>query len=90
MIHGRHRGESFGLSIAEFLFFKRPVLAFNGGIDQNHIEMLKPIGGLYSSAVELKNIILDFDSYKYNFSSYDSQLYSPTTVMTKFQEIFLS
>jgi len=90
MIHGRHRGESFGLSIAEFLFFKRPVLAFNGGIDQNHIEMLKSIGGLYSDAVELKNIIMDFDPYKYNFSSYDSQLYSPTTVMTKFQEIFLS
>ena len=31
MVHARHRGESFGLSIAEFLFHNKPVLAWEIG-----------------------------------------------------------
>jgi len=41
MIHARQRGESFGLSIAEFLYLNKPVIAWNGGHDRNHLEMIK-------------------------------------------------
>ena len=40
MLHARGGGESFGLSIAEFFFHNKPVLAPNFGGDQNHLIMI--------------------------------------------------
>jgi hypothetical protein len=48
MIHARQRGESFGLSVAEFLSLDKPVLAWEGGRDLNHLEMLKDSYTLYN------------------------------------------
>lgn len=89
MLHARQRGESFGLSIAEFLFFGKPVLAWNNGHDRNHIQLLENIGGLYSDAVELTNLLVNFDPTKYNFISKPVAEFDPKTVMAKFNEVFL-
>lgn len=89
MIHGRQRGESFGLSIAEFLFFNKPVLAFNGGIDQNHINMLDSIGGLYDNSEQLRQAIVEFDHSVYNFNNNPVRDFNPSTVMEIFKKVFL-
>ena len=89
MLHARQRGESFGLSIAEFLFFGKPVLAWNNGHDRNHIHLLENIGGLYSDPVELTNLLVNFDPGNYNFTSNPVADFEPKTVMTKFNEVFL-
>jgi hypothetical protein len=90
MLHGRMRGESFGLSIAEFLSFNRPVLAWNDGLDQNHMEMLKNSGLLYNNAKELKEMLWNALEYK-NKEDWTKRVeqYKPLPVMTKFKEVFL-
>jgi glycosyltransferase involved in cell wall biosynthesis len=56
----RREGESFGLSHVEALQMGLPVLAWSGGRDRNHVEMLSDIHGLYrdpkSLVRDLRNI----------------------------------
>lgn len=89
MLHARARGESFGLSIAEFLSQGKPVLAWEGGVDQNHLELLKNSNLLYNEHTILDRII--------NIKSLDDQDwtlrikdYTPYKVIKKFKEVFLS
>ena len=52
-LNARLSGESFGLANAEALQLGLPVLAWSGGSDQNHVEMLRNLGGLYKNEKEL-------------------------------------
>ena len=89
MIHARERGESFGLSIAEFLFFNKPVLAWNGGHDKNHLEMLKDSGTLYSNEDDLDYMLNNLKDFNQNWSKRVSE-FKPEIVMKKFNEVFLN
>jgi hypothetical protein len=89
MIHARERGESFGLSIAEFLFFNKPVLAWNGGHDKNHLEMLKGSGTLYSNEDDLNYMLHNLNDFKDDWSARVSE-FKPEIVMKKFNEVFLN
>lgn len=88
MIHARSNGESFGLSIAEFLSQNKPVLAWNGGEDKNHLLMLKGSGTLYTEdtiAERLLNIrALDTQDWATRVEQF-----SPIPAMNKFKEVFL-
>lgn len=53
-IHGRSRGESFGMAIVEAMQANCAVLACAEGVDQNHVELLKGSGALYSSRADLR------------------------------------
>ncbi len=50
----RGQGEAFGVAIAEALQIGIPVLAWHGGTDRNHIEMLSGLGGLYKRPFDLR------------------------------------
>ena len=91
MLHGRELGESFGLSIAEFLFHNKPVLAWNGGFDRNHIEMLDGKNLLYSNNErELYRMIVGLrDRPPADYRSIVS-CYSPKRVMEQFDRVFLA
>ncbi len=89
MIHARQRGESFGLSIAEFLSKNKPVIAWADGHDRNHIEMLEDSNTLYSDERDLKNILLNIkDITEQQDWSWRTREYNPQTVMDKFKEVF--
>lgn len=88
LIHGRSRGETFGLAIAEGLALNKPVIAWKGGMELNHIELL---GGessdlLYSEG-NLKEKILEIPRSGGVYSTLVED-YMPTPVMTKFKEVF--
>lgn len=87
MLHARTRGESFGLSICEFLSFNKPVLAWNGGLDLNHIEMLKGTDGLYNTPTDLREKLTYIKDLKGNWSDLVVQ-FKPGPVMKKFKEVF--
>jgi hypothetical protein len=91
MLHGRQLGESFGLSIAEFLALNKPVMAWGKGFDLNHVDMLKDSGLLYNDQAELKEMLLNIKDFtnKEDWSKRVEQ-YNPTAVMTKFKEVFMS
>lgn len=89
MLHARDRGESFGLSIAEFLSLNKPVLAWNGGYDLNHLDMLKNSNLLYNDGNDIVRMLNSLPDYKEDWYKRVEQ-YKPEPVMNKFKEVFLS
>lgn len=89
MIHARTMGESFGLSICEFLYGNKPVFAWNGGNDLHHVDVLKDCDTLYSDKKSLIGLMSNVRSY--NQVNYRNRVdkFSPETVMEKFNEVFL-
>lgn len=88
MIHARARGESFGLSIAEFLSLNKPVLAWNGGHDKNHIEMLRDSGTLYNNETDLNYMLHNLGDFKEDWTQRVAE-FKPESVMKKFNEVFI-
>jgi len=88
MIHARSNGESFGLSIAEFLSQNKPVLAWDGGEDKNHLLMLKGSDTLYTEDT-IAERLLNIRALNTQDWATRVEQFSPTTVMTKFKEVFL-
>lgn len=88
MLHARQRGESFGLSIAEFLALNKPVLSWNGGHDKNHLDMLKDSGTLYNNEDDLNYILHNLGDFKQDWVARVND-FKPETVMKKFNEVFL-
>jgi CDP-glycerol glycerophosphotransferase (TagB/SpsB family) len=86
MIHARERGETFGLTIAEFSTLCKPIITYLDSPERNHINILGDNGIYYSDYQELYNILdnliifTDINCYKD---------YTPEKVMNKFNEIFL-
>jgi hypothetical protein len=89
MIPGRDLGESFGGAICEFLFFNKPVLAWEGGFDGNHRLLLGPSKLLYNE----ENIDLKMNSLKQWMVGKDFKQivepFSPENIMKKFDEVFI-
>lgn len=90
MIHGRHLGESFGLSLAEFFFHNKPVISWNNGYDRHHIDMLAGTGLLYNNEKELREIILNIRDFKDKDYRSIVNEFTPVKVMQKFKSVFLS
>ncbi len=89
MIHARTLGESFGLSICESLFWHKPVLAWEGGFDRNHVELLKPHDLLYYNEDDLYKRILSLRDYcGKNYRSIVDQ-FGPYQVIKKFESVYL-
>jgi hypothetical protein len=86
-IHARAQGESFGLSICESLHLNKPVLAFNGGIDRHHIDLLSSTDLLYSKG-NVKEKILSIKDFKGDYRGLVTK-FNPVTVIEKFNEVFL-
>jgi len=88
MIHARTLGESFGLSICESLFWQKPVLAWEGGFDRNHVNLLKSQDLLYYNEEDLyKKIISLRDHCGKNYRSIVDP-YGPYSVIKKFEAVF--
>lgn len=91
-IHARWLGESFGLAMAESLFFNKPMLACDIGFDRNHIEMLKPFDLIYkeNDNEDLYRRILEL-RYKIgiDYKKLMIDQYNPYTVMNQFKKVFL-
>lgn len=87
-LHARHRGETFGLAVAEACAAGKPVITFIDSPERNHIEMLGAKGIYYSSKAELSVILQEPPRPTLGYKELVSQ-YSPERVMEKFNDIFL-
>lgn len=91
MLHARNYGESFGLSICEFLFHDKPIISWKSGLDRNHIKLLQSRGIWYNNGHEAYNILKTIGkncAYKGTYSSLVSG-FTPETVMNRFNKILL-
>ena len=90
MIHGRARGETFGLTIAESSTLNKPVITYDGSHERNHIDILGNTGIYYSDYNSLINILSNIsvsDIKDKNWNCYTE--FTPENVMQKFNEVFL-
>jgi glycosyltransferase involved in cell wall biosynthesis len=89
MIHARSMGESFGLSICEFLHGNKPVLAWEGGHDRHHT-LIVDKEFLYTDKHDLliKMNKIWARGIDTNFKN-SVEKFSPKNVMNKFKEVFL-
>jgi glycosyltransferase involved in cell wall biosynthesis len=86
MIHARKDGETFGISVLEFIYCNKPVFTTLGK-DNQHIINLRNNAIIYRNKEELIQQITTF-----NKSHYDIKLleeFTPLNVMQKFKKIFL-
>lgn len=88
MLHGRERGESFGSAVCEFLFHNKPVLAWEGGIDQNHVLLLKDYNLLYNEHNVYEKILELTTRSQGNYNNIVAP-FTPQQVMQKFDQVFI-
>ena len=86
-VHARQQGESFGLAICECLLLNKPVLAFNGGIDRHHIDLLQKTDLLYDRE-NVKEKLLSITDFKRDWKELVEE-FNPKDTMKKFQDVFL-
>ena len=89
MIHARNEGETFGLSIAEFSTFNKPIITCRGIINQ-HLDILGEKAIIYNSPNSLKiilNGIQQIINSKTDWNAYTS--FTPKLVMDIFSKIFI-
>lgn len=89
MVHARSRGESFGLSIAEFLHHDKPVVAWEGGVDQNHLHMLSGSQTLYGPNDFKDKLTYTIEEASKASHKWRVKQFQPIPVMEKFKEVFL-
>jgi len=59
MLHGRMRGETFGLSCLEFAMLGKPVLTFGDSPEKAHLEILGEAAVAYENAQHLRALLRD-------------------------------
>lgn len=89
MLHARTLGESFGLAICEFLFMNKPVLAWDGGFDRNHIELLKDHDLIYLDEKDLLEKLINIRSFVGRDYGKIVAPYGPYKVIKRFESVFL-
>ena len=91
-LNAKKIGESFGLAIAEFLMFGKPVFCWAGGMDQNHVAMSPKRDWVYRTRGELLRLLRDFSPTQDDaeLAKMSVECYRPAEVMKRFDEVFLS
>jgi hypothetical protein len=87
MVHARERGETFGLTIAEFSSKDKPIITYRDSPERNHNIILGDKGIYYSDYQELYNILDTFTVISGEHNCY--QDFTPEKVMDKFKKVFL-
>jgi hypothetical protein len=84
MLHARHRGETFGMAVAEFSLRGKPVLTWAGSRERAHLEMLGPAAMAYRDARDLFARIAGFDRAAPSARDTYEREYSAAPVMARF------
>lgn len=90
MLHARHRGETFGISVGEFAICDKPVLTYGNSEEKAHLQELVAYYAYYNEEELLAGLLLDWrseDNDLFSYSRYKN--YTPENVMKKFKEVFL-
>lgn len=87
LLHARERGETFGITVAEFAIMGKSVITFADSPEKAHIKQLEDQAYYYHDKNDLKNIILDADLNLSAKELYEKFL--PNSVMDRFESIFI-
>lgn len=91
-LNAKKIGESFGLAIAEFHFFGKPVFSWAGGMDQNHIHLTPQRDWNYRTRRDLLRLLTGYvpDPADCDLAKSSVASFRPDAVMQRFENAFLS
>ncbi|MFA5403420.1 MAG: glycosyltransferase family 1 protein [Ignavibacteria bacterium] len=89
MIHARHRGESFGLSVLEFACLNKQIITYGQSQEKSHLMYLGENCHVYNNAHELRHIFKNIKKDQFN-TLYLNDIFSPSVIMQKFNNVFLA
>ena len=91
-LNAKKIGESFGLAIAEFLMFGKPVYSWAGGMDQNHVVMTPKRDWIYRTQRDLVRLLSDNTPslQDADLARHAVAAFLPAPVMQRFADVFLS
>lgn len=91
-LNAKKIGESFGLAIAEFHFFGKPVFSWAGGMDQNHIQLTPNPDWNYRTRRDLLRLLTGYvpNPADCDLARDAVACYRPDAVMKRFESAFLS
>jgi hypothetical protein len=90
MIYARERGETFGLSIAEFSIKNKPIICHSWAPERFHIETLGDKGIYYDDQKSLVNILMNLQKSDIEGKEWNCyQAYTPEKVMDQFNKVYL-
>lgn len=87
LLHARERGETFGITVAEFAVMGKTIITFANSPEKAHIMELKDKAYYYRNSKELNDLLLDSD-LNLNVSEI-YQKFLPNPVMDKFKKVFI-
>jgi hypothetical protein len=87
MLHARSRGETFGLSILEFMSKNKPVFTFGRSEEKHHYDLLGGQGFIYNNQEELVNLVVTFDTKPIHYEQVQDFL--PDSIIRQFHTTFL-
>lgn len=87
LLHARERGETFGITVAEFAIKGKPILTFADSPEKAHLMELKDKAYYYRNSNELKDLLLDSDLSLNAEENY--QKFLPNPVMDQFKKVFI-
>jgi hypothetical protein len=102
MLHARHMGETFGLSVGEFSVSNKPVITWSGkmpwsgeintGYDTAHLDHLGNKALLYDDFNSLVKLIGGLDVNFIRSQNWDmfTEKFSPKSVITQYKDVFLT
>lgn len=86
MIHGRQRGETFGLACLEFASLGKTVLTYADSPERGHLGVLGTACRTYRDEEDLNEALLT-QSWKAHGADFSD--FNPAAVMRRFQDVFL-
>jgi hypothetical protein len=91
MLHGRSKGETFGLACGEFSILNKPVLTYAHSPQRCHLEILGEAALRYGSKSELVRLLRGLDRQSLANGNWDrySARFSPELVMQAFKAVFI-
>lgn len=89
MLHGRGRGETFGIAVGEFASLGKPVVTYGLSAERNHLEEMPCY--VYNTEDELAWHLIENEwlTEDKGLLWYGYTNYTPEAVMAKFKEVFL-
>ncbi|KQR95478.1 hypothetical protein ASG01_06440 [Chryseobacterium sp. Leaf180] len=87
LLHARERGETFGITVAEFALKGKPVITFADSPEKAHQMQLADNAYYYRNENELKKILLESDLSLSAKELY--QKFLPKPVMDRFKNVFI-
>lgn len=86
LLHARHRGETFGLTVLEYMSKQKPIFTYGLSPEKNHYSLLSNQGIIYNDREQLISSIINFKKHNVEYKKLDE--FTPEKVIKKFKSVY--